>query len=268
MNLTELAMRQLADFDRREPGTVFSEPAFQLTSDQAYDLQFEVTRLRIERGEPIAGYKIGCLSRTMQNQLGLDRPVFGHVWNSELHRTGARLQSENYDGLAIEGEFAVRLQDDVPSADWLRHNPDVANGFVVIELHNSIFRGPASLRAAELIANNAIHAGVVLPNAEAPVLNVNELLDTTLQVTRNGELLGEATARELEGGPLAGMVRLVEHLEQRGRRLLRGQIILTGSPLPLWPVNIGDRIEVRCDQQGTAVGMQCADRQVVLTIPG
>jgi 2-keto-4-pentenoate hydratase len=38
-----------------------------------------------------------------------------------------------------------------------------------------------------------------------------------------------------------------EHLERRGLHLMRDQIILTGSPLPLWRVAPGDRITVRCD---------------------
>ncbi len=254
MDVRSLAFRQLGDYDGRRPGSIFSEPGVRLSIEQAYELQFEVARLREQRGERIAGYKIGCMSRTMQDQLGLDRPVFGHVWESELCASGSVLSSANFDTLAIEGEFAVRLATDVPSVDWLKDHPAVfAAAFAVIELHNYVFRGNLGNRAVELIANNAIHAGVVLPVEETPLWYPDALLGGVLRVLRGSALLGEAAGRELEGGPLSGIFRLVEHLAQSGRQLRRGQLILTGSPLPLWRVFSGDRIEVQCDEFGKAV---------------
>jgi len=253
MDLRAIAARQLDDYDRRHPGLIFAEPDFSLSVEQSYELQFEVARLRERRGERLAGYKIGCISRSMQNQLGLDRPVFGHVWESELHASGSVLGTASFDGLAVEGEFAVRLAADVPSVEWFQHHPEVLMaGFVVIELHNYVFRGSAANRAAELIANNAIHAGVVLPVEETPLRHADALLGAAVRVLRGGELLGEATGRQLEGGPVPGIVRLVGHLAQHGRRLRRGQLVLTGSPLPLWRVSSGDLIEVQCNEFGKA----------------
>lgn len=253
MNFRKIVARHIEDYDRRKPGSIFSDPEFRLGIEDAYRLQFEVARLRELRGERVAGYKIGCISRTMQDQLGLNRPVFGHVWESELRTSGTVLDIASFDGLAIEGEFAVRLAAEVVSAAWLQENPDAfSTGFIVIELHNYVFRGSSVNRAAELIANNAIHAGVVLPIEETSLKNADAMLDAPLRVLRNGEVLGEGSGRKLEGGPLASVLRLVEHLEKYGRRLLRGHIVLTGSPLPLWRVSTGDRIEVRCDQFGKA----------------
>lgn len=257
MDLSALAARQLDDYDRHHPGTVFAEADFGLTTEQAYALQFEVARLREERGECLAGYKVGCVSATMQSQLGLDRPVFGHVWAGEVHASGVVLDSSEFDGLAIEGELAVRLADDVPSAEWLQRNVDVlAAAFVVIELHHYVSRGGPGQAAAELIANNAIHAGVVLPIRETPLRHPGHLLNASLRVLCNGEPLGEATGRELPGGPFASIVRLVEHLAQHGRILQRGQLVLTGSPLPLWRVAEGDHVEARCEELG---GVATAD---------
>jgi 2-keto-4-pentenoate hydratase len=216
MDLSALAARQLSDFDRHVPGLVFGEQQLFLTLAQGYELQFEVARLREQREERVAGYKIGCISRTMQAQLGLDQPVFGHVWETECHLTGSVIDAARYDGLAIEGEIAVRLASDVPSADWLRENPGaLGGGFVIIELHNYVFRGPIENRAAELVANNAIHAGVVLPAEETTAAVPETLTTTTLKVVRNGKTLGESSggtcgrtgARHRSLGPIPGTVR-------------------------------------------------------------
>ena len=141
MNLREAAICLLEDFDAHQPGTVFARSDLNLSLEDAYELQFEVAALRESRGEQVAGYKSGCISGTIQKQLGIERPVFGHVWNSEIYRSGAQLCAQDFDGLAIEGELAVRLKDDVPSSAWLRNNPEVvATHLVVIELHNDVFR--------------------------------------------------------------------------------------------------------------------------------
>lgn len=251
MDAQKIAVRQLQDYDRGEPGSYFSDKEVQLGVEDAYKLQFEVARLRKQRGEQVAGYKIGCISQTMQDQLGLDRPVFGHVWESEFRVPGSIIEIANFDGLAVEGEFAVRLAVDVPSAAWLRENPDAFSaGFIVIELHNYVFRGTSANRAAELIANNAIHAGVVLPVKETPLNNANAMLDAPLRVLCNGEVIGTSSSRQLDDGPMEGILRLVEHLEAHDKHLRRGDMVLTGSPLPLWRVSAGDRIDVLCEEFG------------------
>lgn len=254
MDLSTLAALQLADFDLHHPGMAFLDGQLSLSLDQAYELQFEVVRLRERRGERVVGYKIGCISRTMQSQLGLDRPVFGHVWETECHPSGCAIDVDGFEGLAIEGEFGVRLAADIPSGEWLRQNPEVLEaGFVVIELHNYVFRGPTVNRAAELVANNAIHAGVVLPAEETSLAGSDTLARARLKVLRNGDLLGQTIGGELEGGPIPGIIHLARHLGHYNRRLRRGQIILTGSPLPLWSVSIGDRIDVQSGDLGTVM---------------
>ena len=206
MDIEQLAKRQLSDYDRHEPGGVFAGYSIPMTIDDAYALQMAVARLREQRGEPVAGYKVGCISRVMQTQLGLDRPVFGHVFLTEIRSSGAVIDPDDFDGLAIEGEFAVRFARDIPDVNWLRSHPDEAiSCFAVIELHNYVFRNTPH-NAQELIGNNAIHAGVVLPSSEPPLSHPAALLDASIQVSRNGATLGRADATALPGGPFGSVV--------------------------------------------------------------
>ena len=256
MDIEQLAKRQLSDYDRHQPGTLFAGYSFPMTVDDAYALQMAVARLRVERGELVAGYKVGCVSPAVQAQLGLDRPVFGHVFATEIHSSGVVLNPDDFDGLAIEGEFAVRIARDIPDADWLQAHPDeaISSAFAVIELHNYVFRNTPH-NAQELIGNNAIHAGVVMPLSEPALTNPSALLDASIRVSRNGAPLGIAVGRALLEGPLGSLVRLAKHLEGVGRVLQRGQIILTGSPLPLYRVADREKIEVNCDWSDTVVAV-------------
>jgi len=247
-DLRRLAERQLRDYDAADPGTVFGDSKFRLTVEEAYQLQLETARLRETRGESIAGYKIGCLSEAVRKQLGLNQPVIGHLFSSELHRSGARLDIGRYQRLAIEGEFAFRMAVDVPNGGWLAANlvRAIDAAFAVIELHNNVFRGGAEIRAQELIANNCLNAGVVAAAQPTRLASPEELTAETISVVRNHTELGSATGEAVPGGPVASLLRLTEMLESFGKKLRRGDLVLTGSPLPLYDVERGDRVEVRC----------------------
>jgi len=238
IDIIELAREQLRDYDAHRPGSIFERDGMHLTITEAYALQFEVARLRQARGERVVGYKVGCASPTMQAQLGISEPVFGHIFETELHTSGVTLMAESYDCLALEGEFAVRTDGDAEST---------TSGFPVLELHNYVVRRPP-LSAQELIANNAIHAGVVLPVDECKLSRTPaELLDEPISVALNGEIAGKTTGRALPEGLLGSVGKLKRHLNRFGRQLLPHQIVLTGSPLPLCRVQPGDCFEVRSE---------------------
>lgn len=86
-DIDQLARRQLADYDAACPGLLFAEPEFDLTVPEAYELQFKVASLRQLRGESVAGYKVGCVSPAVQEQLGLNQPLIGHIFATEVHRS-------------------------------------------------------------------------------------------------------------------------------------------------------------------------------------
>jgi 2-keto-4-pentenoate hydratase len=93
--------------------------------------------------------------------------------------------------------------------------------FAVIELHNFCCRAPAGKQAQELIANNGMHAGVVLPEEEGRFHSADGLLDEKISVLRDGMVLGAATGRALPAGPLASLIFLVEQLRKIGNRFCR-----------------------------------------------
>ena len=247
-DLQQLARRQLADYDARTPGTLFAEPevADSLSLDDAYRIQLECARLRQARGEAVAGYKIGCVSEEVRRQLGVTHPVFGHVFENEIRKSGAALPNADFDQLGIEGELAVRMARDIDDPDALLTAPSefIQEVLPVIELHHYVSRG-AKPGAVELVANNALQAGIVACEHGADWKGAVEI-----SVSINGEIQGTATF-----DPLPTLHELARRLEAHGLRLGRGQIALTGSPLPLYRVSPGDRIEVDCP----AIGQVTAD---------
>ena len=250
--IADLTRRQLANYDAHTPG-IFADAPSSLTITEAYEVQMQMAAMRADRGEQVAGYKIGCVSKAVQRQLGVDRPVFGHLFASEIHRSGVVLDAADFECPAIEGEFAVRLAQDIPSAAWLHEHLEqaIASVFPVIELHNNVFQRCTPTPQA-MIINNALHAGVVLAQREAPFCEPAELNKKPIAVFRGEELLGSATSSAIPGGPFASLLEVFEHVSSKGLVLRRDQIVLAGSPLPLYSVGPGDHIRVESPGSGGA----------------
>jgi len=250
--LRRLADQQLADLDARTPNRLFSHPQ-ELTICEAYALQQEISRLRERRGERLIGYKIGCTSPPIQRQLGLREPIFGRIFEAGCFESGARISRDNYVNLAIEGELAMRLAGDVPDSQWTdpEYLEAIESVFPVIELHDYVLCSPEPC-CQELIASNGMHAGFVLAEnlpAKPPV----EVQRMSLQV--HDEEIDRTPEPWTMGGPIASLRWLASQVGPLGLRLLRGQVILTGSPMKLHRVSAGGRIVV----EAPPLGRSCAE---------
>ena len=108
LTIEELAMRQIADYRGLKPGTFFGERREPLTLEEAYRVQAEVSRLRVDEGDKVAGYKVGCTSAEIERLFGLRGPIYAVLFASELRQSGDRVDASAFANLAIEGEMAAR----------------------------------------------------------------------------------------------------------------------------------------------------------------
>jgi len=228
----DLAERQLADYRRGSPGTVFAQ-GVDLSVEDAYAVQRVVARLRVADGEVLAGYKVGCTGENVEEQFGVRGPVSGHLWRDELRFTGSWVAASRFTNLAVEAEVGVMLDD----------SGAIVASFPIIELHHHVLRGtPPTL--AELIANNAIHAGVVLPRdlSAAPAL----LPDTALlELEVDGEVVDSGPPFPMDGGAQASVNWLRAHLEALGAHLPPRSLVLVGTPLHIVAVQPGAQLRAK-----------------------
>ncbi len=235
MNLTSRIQRwasgQLSDYDAHQPGTMFARGVV-LDVAQGYELQSAVAQLRLDRGERVIGYKVGCTSPKIRAQLGIDHSVTGRLYDTEQHASGAVLSRKEFANLAIEGELAVELahEPDEQAFSGVEIPACIARVFPVIELHNHVMRGEQP-SAGELIANNAIHAGFVAGGGVSTDDNCAEGSpnSSALSIFANDRLLDECSGSALIETVISSLKWLAEVVRGRCDRLSAGQIILTGS---------------------------------------
>lgn len=232
--LQQWASRQLADYDARQPGMMFAEGVV-LDTAEAYQLQSAVSQLRLDRGEQIIGYKVGCTSPKIRAQLGIDHCITGRLYDSEQHATGAVLSRKRFANLAAEGELAVELAREPTEDDFAEGGVPkcVARVIPVIELHHHVMRGTKP-SAGELIANNAIHAGFVAGRGTPRDDSCGAL---SLSIFSDGRLLDQCVGQSLIKTIHSSLKWLTDVVRDRGDRLCAGQIILTGSIPSLIPMS-------------------------------
>lgn len=242
--ISELAVRQLTDYDKCQPGTMFAND-FNMSVADAYRLQTAVAELRVARGERVIGYKVGCTSHTIREQLGIDHCITGQLYDSECHPAASKLSRQQFANLAIEGELAVELCRRPVSGDFSTAAIPacVSRVFPVIELHNHVIRGDVPL-AGEVIANNAIHAGFVMGDVVLPAKVTSPEHHLSLKIFADDALIAECEGIQLVQTISSSLQWLLANTHQSGEQLKAGQIVLTGSIPKLIPIRENCRIKV------------------------
>ena len=223
----------LEDYDSNNPGTIFKDK-INISNADALILQSKVSNLREKRGEEIIGYKIGCVSKDTQKKMGFTQPAWGTLWKNELHSNGVILENKNYSNPAMEAEFGIILSQDLKpehiSIEYILDSIDYI--CPLLEIHNLVFHGDAP-HGAELLANNAIHAGVILgPKNKIP--SKNQLTD--LKLIYDKEIIDVWHNKKWPNDVILEVEWLVREQAKVNKILKKGNLILTGAygfPIPI-----------------------------------
>ena len=108
----ELALRQLKDYRSINLGTCFSEPDFSLDISNAYAVQDEVVRLRVQQAERVVGYKVGCTGPGTTKLFGMKGLIRGTLFDKEVFENGVNLDLNSFCNLAVEAEMAIKVGEE------------------------------------------------------------------------------------------------------------------------------------------------------------
>ena len=228
-----LSNKILEDYDNKNPSIIFKDK-IKINNQDALIIQSNVAKLREKREEEIIGYKIGCVSKDTQKKMGFTQPASGYLWKSELHNSGVILNKKDYTNPAMEAEFGIILNRDLKpelaSFDYILES--IEGIYTVIEIHNLVFYGNEPY-GAELLANNAIHAGIVIgPETKLP----SEKVETDLKLIYDKEVIDTWTNKIWPNDMLSELNWLIKEQAKKNNYLKKGDLILTGAygfPVPI-----------------------------------
>ena len=235
------AHKILDDYDAKTPSGIFKDK-ISISIEDALRIQLAVTNLREKRGEEVIGYKIGCVSKDTQRKMGFTKPAWGRLWKNELYLDGVTLDKRNFANPAMEAEFGIVLNRDLTpelvNLDYILDSIETIHP--IIEIHNLVFNGDPPF-GAELLANNAIHAGVVM--GKPTKANIKSEI-TDLKLIFDNEIIDTWSDKKWPHDMLSEVEWLIKEQDKIGNILKKGNLILTGAyGLPI-PINDKKLIQV------------------------
>lgn len=224
-----------------------------LTIDDAYAISLGFIARRTAAGERIVGKKIGVTSKAVQDMLGVHQPDFGFLTDAMQVADGGNIViAERMIQPRAEAEIALTLGSSlkgpgVTEADVLAATAGVAACFEVVD--SRIDRW--DIRIVDTVSDNASCGLFVLGEKRLPPRGL-DLASMEVRVRKNGQPLSRGFGSAVQGSPLAAAAWLANTLGRYGVTLDAGDVILSGSLVPLEPARPGDFFELDLDHLGSA----------------
>lgn len=241
------ALRQgttIAPITRRDPS---------MTIDAAYAASLEFLRLRVADGERVVGKKIGVTSKAVQDMLGVHQPDFGFLTDRMWVDGDIDIAAHGLIQPRAEAEIAFILKErlqgpGVTAAQVIEATESIAPCFEIVDsrIHNW------EIEIVDTVSDNASCGVFVIGDArvdprefDLPALHVT--------VTKNGAPLSDGYGSAVQGSPAEAVAWLANTLGADGVTLDAGDVILSGSLVPLAPAVAGDVFEMELHGIGCCV---------------
>ena len=217
---------QIGLLSQRHPGLDMSD---------AYAIQDALTRLKLEAGRKVIGWKIGLTSKAMQDALKIDIPDSGMLFDDMLFENGGTVPKGRFIQPRVEAEIAFVMKSALGGSNITRQQVLNATGCVCPSLEildTRILRADPDTgktrKVFDTIADNAANAGLVL-GEERHAPDDFDLRWTGAIVKRNGEVEETGLGAGVLNDPVESIVWLARRMADYGQTIEAGQIVLSGS---------------------------------------
>jgi 2-oxopent-4-enoate/cis-2-oxohex-4-enoate hydratase len=221
--------------------------------DDAYEVSKQFLAKRINNGEKVIGKKIGVTSKVVQEMLGVHQPDFGFLTDAMQVKNGSQVDLASLIQPRAEAEIAFILSESLNGPGITRDDVISATSAIVpcFEIVDSRINN-WEIKIQDTIADNASCGIFCLSEAYVDPKKFDlALLEAT--VFKNGNQISSGLGSAVQGHPAEAVAWLANTLGNYGISLDEGDIILSGSLVPLEPIISGDQFSMeiagigRCD---------------------
>jgi 2-keto-4-pentenoate hydratase len=217
----------------------------------AYAVAAINTRARLEEGRRIIGMKVGLTSRAVQQQLGVDQPDFGMLFDDMEFLSQQEVPTQRLMQPKVEAEVAFVVGRDVTAQapSYGEFLACLAYALPAIEIVDSAI-ADWKITLVDTVADNASSGLFVLGDQPVGIGQLS-LAELGMQMTKNGQLVSTGNGAACLGHPLRAAWWLARTMAQHGQGLKAGQVILSGALGPMVPVQAGDLVQAQIGALGT-----------------
>lgn len=238
--------------ERRTVSPLRNRPG-NLDIDDAYAISLGFLRQRLSAGERVIGKKIGVTSKAVQEMLGVHQPDFGFLTDRMRVAEGATVRiADCMIQPRAEAEIALILKSalqgpGITPNDVLNATAFIAPCFEIVDSRIDNW----DIRIVDTVADNASCGVFVLGEARANPRDF-DLAALKAEVWKNDQPLSEGLGSAVQGSPLHSVAWLANTLGRYGVALNAGEIILSGSLVPLETARPADRFRLELINVGSA----------------
>src|SRR5690554_4167925 len=231
---------------KREAVSPLTSRGEDISIEDAYHISLRMLERRQQAGARVIGKKIGVTSKAVMNMLNVHQPDFGCLTDDMVFNSGEAVPiSDRLIAPRAEGEIAFILKKDltgpgVTNADVLAATECVMPCFEIVDS-----------RIQDTIADNASCGLFVLGDNAVSPRDV-DLVTCGMVVEKNGSIISTGAGAAALSSPVNCVAWLANTLGEFGISLKAGEVILSGSLVPLEPVKAGDTMRVDIGGIGSA----------------
>lgn len=219
--------------------------------DAAYDVQEIVTKWKLEQNARLIGRKIGLTSVAVQQQLSVDQPDYGMLFDDMAVPDGEEIPVGRVSQPRVEAEVAYVLENDL-----ITNRPTntevisaIAYAIPAIEVVGSRIKD-WDITILDTIADNASSGLFVLGNDKKKLEDFDGRMCGMVMECRGEPIVVGAGAACL-GHPINAVRWLAEVMAARERPLSAGDVVMSGALGPMAPVQPGEIYEARINGLGS-----------------
>lgn len=222
-----------------------------LSLDDGYAIQDTIRELKAARGQRVVGLKAGLTSRAKMQQMGVDVPVFGVLFDYMQVADGGDIPMRALIHPKVEAEIAFVLKTPLRGPGCTAAAVLAATDYVVpaVEIIDSRYEN-FRFDLTSVVADNTSASRFVVGRTPSSAGGL-DLAALGIVMVKNGATVAQATGAAVLGNPAEAVAELANHLARRGAELPAGVCIMSGGATEAVPVAAGDAIEVRIDQLGS-----------------
>ena len=216
-----------------------------ISIEDAYQISLHIMEQRVQAGAKVIGKKIGVTSHAVQSMLGVFQPDFGFLTDDMQYYDDCVMPvSKKLIQPRAEGEIAFRLKKPlsgpgITEKDVLEATDYVCPCFEIVDSRIENWE----IKIQDTIADNASCGLFALGDRKVRPEGL-DFETCGMVVRKNGEIISTGAGAAVQGSPLTAVAWLANTLGKFGVPLNSGDLILSGSLVPLEPVKSGDHIEL------------------------
>ena len=219
--------------------------------DTAYAIAKMNTQHYLACGHRLVGKKVGLTSKAVQQQLGVNQPDFGLLFEDMEFLNAQEVPMSRLMQPKIEAEVAFVIGQDLTSnsPSWAEFVNSIAYALPALEIVDSAI-SDWKISLVDTVADNA-SCGLYVLGDQPVALGSISLGDLAMQMSVNGQVASVGTGAACLGHPLRAAYWLARTMAALGDGLRAGEVILSGALGPMVAVGAGCTVHANLGALGS-----------------